>query len=52
LIEAEGNSVSEVSTLPYPAMPRFNTDSCPDFCYSPEQCKGRTACPKSYSCTE
>lgn len=54
--------VVSATILPYPADPRLNkhehelTDgsksSCPSFCYSPEQCKGRTACPKSYACSE
>ena len=50
--EITGAEVKEVFTLPYPAAPRLNQTSCPDFCFSPEQCKGRTACPKSYACSE
>jgi hypothetical protein len=40
-------------TLPYPAIPTiWKSTDCPPFCYSPEQCKGRTACPKNYACSE
>lgn len=48
-----GGTAVHCDTLPYPAEPRVGprTD-CPSFCYSPEQCKGRTACPRNYSCTE
>lgn len=44
--------------LPYPAKPIiWQLDhpvhgKTPDFCHSPEQCKGRTSCPQRYSCTE
>jgi hypothetical protein len=54
--------VVSATILPYPAEPRLNKhehtftdgskDVCLSFCYTPEQCKGRTACPKNYSCTE
>lgn len=50
--------VAEVFTLPYPATPviwQFDDPvhgETPTFCTTPNQCKGRTACPKSYSCTE
>jgi hypothetical protein len=38
--------------IPYPARPplRRVTDT-PEFCYSPNYCKGRTACPRGPSCT-
>lgn len=48
-IEAEG--------LPYPAQPiiwQFDhprNGKCPDFCYSPKTCKGKSSCPKNPSCT-
>lgn len=51
-VEAAGGIASEIFTLPYPATPRFNLDTVPEFCISPEECKGRTACPRRYSCTE
>lgn len=44
--------------LPYPAKPiiwQFDhpvSGKCPPFCFSPKQCAGRTACPKSYACSE
>jgi len=44
--------------LPYPADPiiwQFDhpvIGICPPFCTSPEKCKGRTSCPKSYACSE
>jgi hypothetical protein len=50
--EITGDKVKEVFTLPYPAAQRLNQTSCPDFCFSPETCKGRTSCPKSYACSE
>jgi len=44
--------VREVKTLPYPAEPRTHPTDCPSFCYRPNDCAGRTACPQRYSCTE
>lgn len=47
-----------VNRLPYPALPRIwafehPVDGvCPEFCHDPKKCKGKTACPQSYSCTE
>jgi hypothetical protein len=44
--------------LPYPADPcvwKFEHPlhgKTPSFCFRPTQCKGRTACPQNYSCTE
>ena len=44
--------------LPYPASPAvwlFDHPAhgkMPKFCTTPNQCKGRTACPKSYACSE
>ena len=46
-------AVKDTRCLPHPAEPRLNRESdCPSFCYKPEQCVGRTACPQSYACTE
>lgn len=48
----------KLKTLPYPAKPiiwQFEhpvRGKCPPFCYTPGQCCGRTACPKSYACSE
>lgn len=40
-------------SLPYPANPRIGKQSdCPPLCYSPRECKGHTACPKPYACSE
>jgi hypothetical protein len=42
---------TKVETLPYPANPRLDVRTdCPSLCYSPNQCKGNTACPKNPSC--
>ena len=48
----------KVTRLPYPAEPviwRFAHPVhgvCPTFCFKPNECKGKTACPQNYSCTE
>jgi len=48
----------KVKTLPYPAHPIIwqldhpVSGKCPPFCSTPKQCAGRTACPKSYACSE
>lgn len=48
----------QIDALPYPARPiiwQFDHPihgKTPAFCISPEQCKGRGSCPKSYACTE
>lgn len=53
-----GDAVLSWDNLPYPARPRLyqitlsKFGPCPSFCYSPEKCKGRSACPKSYACSE
>lgn len=54
--------VHSIRTLPYPAEPRMDPPetytengvarAIPPFCFRPEQCAGRTACPQRYSCTE
>lgn len=59
-IAGELGTLKTIDCLPYPADPvlrrralRDEKDTpCPSFCYSPQQCKGRTACPKSYACSE
>lgn len=49
---------TNVQTLPYPATPviwQFDdpvNGKCPAFCHDPKNCKGRTACPKNYACSE
>ena len=48
-----GEKVTAIYSLPYPAEPRLNNVSgCPPFCYTPEQCKGKSSCPKRYACAE
>ena len=49
---ATGSKVGRIWTLPYPAKPQLNETECPPFCYSPEKCKGNTACPQHYACSE
>lgn len=49
---AQFGKVKEIFVLPYPADPQLTKGDCPPFCFSPEQCKGRTACPKNYACSE
>lgn len=46
--------VKTIDNLPYPASPRLgpSKSSCPSFCYSPEECKGRSSCPKGRACSE
>lgn len=46
--------LATLNRLPYPAMPRLSEkrSTCHDFCHSPRQCQGRTACPQSYACSE
>lgn len=58
-VKAEGGPYDpKIPTLPYPATPViWQLDhpvhgKCPAFCSRPDQCKGRTACPQDYSCTE
>lgn len=43
----------KASILPYGADPRLDDASRGgDFCFTPEQCKGRTSCPRRYACSE
>lgn len=51
-IALQRGDVRDVRRLPYPATPEHNPQKCPAFCYAPEQCAGRTACPQRHSCTE
>jgi len=51
--EKTGKEPERSDYLPYPANPIIHQlDSCPPFCYSPWQCKGFSACPKDYACSE
>jgi hypothetical protein len=50
--EAMGK-VLRISCLPYPAEPRVAPSSnCPSFCWRPQECKGKTSCPRPYACSE
>lgn len=42
----------ECNKLPYPATPYLEPIDHPAFCYSPNACKGRSSCPRSYACSE
>jgi hypothetical protein len=48
----------EVKSLPYPTSGMIWQHDhpvhrkTPPFCYSPNECCGKTSCPKNYSCTE
>lgn len=47
--------VTSLDGLPYPASPILatdDTDHCPPFCFRPEECKGRSACPRQIACSE
>ena len=46
-------SILATSTLPYPAQPRLGPRSdIPSFCYSPNECAGKSCCPKNYACDD
>ncbi len=60
---ANGRKVQEIRPLPYPANPRLNrpdifgTDGvnygpCPSFCHRPNECAGKSSCPRSPSCVD
>jgi hypothetical protein len=57
-IVGENKYQPKLDTLPYPATPiiwQFDHPThgkCPAFCYSPEQCNGRTSCPKDHACDD
>lgn len=49
-----------IGRLPYPAEPRLNPRptspgsgiTCPSFCYTPNECAGKSCCPKQHrSCS-
>lgn len=47
--------VVSLSRLPYAAIKclyRHPDVQCPDLCYKPETCAGRTACPRNPACSE
>ena len=48
-------TVEEINILPYPASPRLEPVTAkdfPSFCYTPGQCKGKSSCPRNYSCVD
>jgi hypothetical protein len=57
-VDGDNKYAPKLATLPYPASPVIwqldhpVNGKAPTFCHSPNQCKGRTACPQNYSCTE
>ena len=45
--------VKSVEILPYPANPYWvRRSDMPTFCIDPNNCAGRTSCPKHYACSE
>jgi len=57
-VGGEKYAETHIKALPYPADPciwKFEHPchgETPSFCFKPSQCKGKTACPQPYSCTE
>ena len=49
--ELTGKKAVSCQPIPYPASPQLNAGRCPPFCYTPQQCAGRSACPKDYACS-
>jgi hypothetical protein len=48
-----GLQVRQVQQLPYPANPRLNNESnCPAFCFKPNECAGRSSCPRAIACDD
>lgn len=54
LTEQERLMIAKAGTLPYPASPIRNPNSngCPPFCYTPNECLNHGCCHKSYACSE
>lgn len=54
----KGKPVAKVEHIPYPAKPliwQFDHPihgKCPDFCFTPQECVGRTACPRPRACND
>lgn len=46
-----GCRVTRIDSLPYPAYPQLNKGTCPAFCHSPAQCRGRGSCPHRFACS-
>lgn len=52
-----GEEPVSIQTLPYPANPRiFWSDRkgqrVPSFCFDPDNCAGKSACPKEFVCDD
>jgi hypothetical protein len=59
VVASEFGQIRTIDSLPYPASPVLRRQPnpgpyghCPEFCYAPAQCKGCTACPQDYACSE
>lgn len=54
LASTGGCVVDTCKILPYPADPMLNPgdSNCPAFCWTPQECAGRTSCPKRRACSE
>ena len=50
--ELQVGKVIACNTLPYPSSPYWNEINVPDFCFSPDKCKGHSCCPRNRSCVE
>lgn len=51
--EKTGREAVAAETLPYPATPILHqVNDCPAFCYKPNTCAGKTACPGRIACSE
>lgn len=56
--EITGKKVISLEGLPYPASPVLNQNSdwpagwAMTLCFDPENCKGRSSCPKRRACSE
>lgn len=53
--EKTGKEAKSAERIPYPASPiiyQSAGDPCPPFCYTPNECVGRSSCPHRYACSE
>lgn len=49
---SKGEEPISMLPLPYGASPQYPRATGGAFCYTPNECKGRGSCPKSYACSE
>lgn len=48
-----GVTVTDRKSLPYGSHPAFGSgDRGGHFCFTPNECAGKSACPKNYACSE